>query len=172
MLTLAIAALLLSGSPASPQQSQGGQQEKEPRYNQFRKFQLKDLQVVELKVGEKEEHKLRTWVMDTELKRQEGMMFLEDQDVANDRAMIFAFNRAQLLSFWMKNTYIPLDIAYMGATGRILKTYTMRPLDTYTDYGSRYPAKYALEMKQGTIDRLGMKVAQTIKIPDDVKAKD
>lgn len=175
MMMIAFAmSLVLSGEPdAAPiQQDAQEQKQKQPRYNRFRRNQLKDLQVVELKLGTKLQHKFTTWVMDTDDKRSEGMMFLEDQDVAKNQAMIFVFKNEQLLSFWMMNTLIPLDIAYVDEDGLIVKTYTMRARDTISDYGSRTPAKYAIEFKSGTFKRLGIKTGQKVEIPDKVKAKD
>ncbi len=170
MLTIALAmTLALLGEP---QQQTTQQEQKPPRHISQRQFQLKDLQVEEIKLGEKLEHKMKVWVMDTEAKRQEGLMFVQDGDMTKEQGMIFVFKQAEILSFWMKNTYIPLDIAYLDTNGRIVMTYTMRELDIYSDYGSRYPAKYALEMKKGTMQRLGIKAGQKIEIPDKVKAKE
>lgn len=168
MLTALIAFALVHIDFAEPQD----QAAKEQRYIRSRQFQLKDLQVEELKVGVKQEHKFKTWVMDTDAKRQEGMMFLLNEDVADDQAMIFVFDKAETLSFWMKNTYIPLDIAYIDTNGKIVKTYTMQALDVYTDYTSKLPAKYALEMKKGTMLKLGILVGQKVEIPEKVKAKE
>ena len=176
MLMIALAAMLaLLGQPdALPglQDGQDQQKQKPPRENRYRRNQLKDLQVVELKLGTKLQHKFTTWVMDTEGKRQEGMMHLEDEDVAKNQAMIFVFKKEEVLSFWMMNTLIPLDIAYVNEKGTIVKTYTMRALDTITSYTSVSPAMYAIEFEAGTFRRLGIKSGQKVEIPDKVKAKD
>ncbi len=178
MLTVLAALLLAMTQGSAGYQTGQVQDQKPPRNIPERKFQLKDLQVEDLWVGEidaktgKPQHKLKSWVMDTDAKRQEGLMFVLDGDIKADEGMIFAFKYAENQRFWMMNTYIHLDVAYIGADFRIVKTYTMIAHDTTTDYSSIRPAKYVLEMKQGTIKRLGMKLGQTVVIPDKVKAKE
>ena len=164
-------ALVAQSDVAQVVQDAQDQKQKPPRYNRFRRNQLKDLQIVELKLGTKLQHKFTTWVMDVEDKRQEGMMFLEAQDVAKNQAMIFVFKEDEVLGFWMKNTLIPLDIAYVTSEGTIVKTYTMRAHDTISDYGSRSKAMYAIEFRSGTFKKLGIKTGQKVEIPDTVKAK-
>ncbi len=176
MLTLILAMTL--GLTANSVEVQQHKDERVYRNIPQRKFQLKDLQLEELWVGEidketgKPQHKLKSWVMDTDAKRSEGLMFVLDGDIKTDESMIFAFKEAEEQRFWMMNTYIHLDIAYIGADFKIVKTYTMLAHDTTTNYTSVKPAKYVLEMKQGTIKRLGMKLGQTVSIPDKVKAKE
>ncbi len=53
----------------------------------------------------------------------------------------------------MKNTYVPLTIAYINDSGIITQLIDMRPLDTSVTYNSKKPARYALEMKQGWFKR-------------------
>jgi uncharacterized membrane protein (UPF0127 family) len=68
--------------------------------------------------------------------------------LAPDHGMLFVFERPQPLGFWMKNTYIPLSIAFVDANGVILNIEDMQPHDESTHL-SRGNALYAIEMKQG-----------------------
>jgi uncharacterized membrane protein (UPF0127 family) len=65
-----------------------------------------------------------------------------------DHGMLFVFAAPQPLAFWMRNTYVPLSIAFIAADGRILNIEDMAPRtdDTHPSKGS---ALYALEMKKG-----------------------
>ena len=57
----------------------------------------------------------------------------------------------------MKNTFIPLDIAYISADGIINEIYRMEPLDYSIIYPSNKPAKYALEVNAGWFKKNGIK---------------
>jgi uncharacterized protein len=65
-----------------------------------------------------------------------------------DHGMLFIFEAPQPLAFWMKNTYVPLSIAFVDKGGRILNVEDMRPQDESTHW-SKGPALYAIEMRQG-----------------------
>ena len=65
-----------------------------------------------------------------------------------DHGMLFVFDRPQPLAFWMKNTYIPLSIAFVDANGAILNIEDMQPQDEST-HSSKGNALYAIEMKRG-----------------------
>ena len=65
-----------------------------------------------------------------------------------DHGMLFVFEAPQPLAFYMKNTYIPLSIAFVDANGVILNIEDMQPHDEATHW-SRGNALYAIEMKQG-----------------------
>jgi uncharacterized membrane protein (UPF0127 family) len=65
-----------------------------------------------------------------------------------DHGMLFVFDTPQPLAFWMKNTFVPLSIAFIGADGTILNIEDMAP-QTETTHPSRSLALYALEMKKG-----------------------
>jgi uncharacterized membrane protein (UPF0127 family) len=65
-----------------------------------------------------------------------------------DHGMLFVFESPQPLAFWMKNTYIPLSIAFVDADGKIVNIEDMQPQDESV-HVSRAPALYAIEMRRG-----------------------
>ncbi len=134
-----------------------------------RLFQLDDLQRVPLKINGKT---LMAWVMDSDMKRQEGMMFVKDADFKEDEGMIFAFPNEDFRRFWMRNTLVPLDIAYCDKDGRVLNTYTMRAMDETTDYSSRGRSMFVVETKAGVMKKWGIKAGDRFEIPEDVVARD
>src|SRR5262249_27969666 len=75
-----------------------------------------------------------------------GLMFR--QSLPADHGMLFVFERESVQQFWMRNTTIPLSIAYADAHGRIVRIADLVPLDEHpvTSLG---PARYALEMNRG-----------------------
>src|SRR5215472_18912790 len=91
-------------------------------------------------------HKLVAEIAATEATRTTGLM--NRFSLQPDHGMLFVFSEPQPLAFWMKNTYVPLSIAFIGADGRIVNIEDMAPL-TESTHPSRGLALYALEMKKG-----------------------
>ncbi len=87
--------------------------------------------------------------------RATGLMYREDLD--DGFGMLFVFEEPRMQSFWMKNTVIPLSIAYADADGRILEIYDMEP-ESLAPVRSRYPAKFALEVPQGFFLRADIRI--------------
>ena len=78
-----------------------------------------------------------------------------------DHGMVFVFERAEPLTFWMKNTFIPLSIAFIASDGRILNIEDMAPQDEST-HPSKGPALYALEMRKGWFAERGIKAGDKV----------
>lgn len=91
-------------------------------------------------------HRLVAEIASTPAQREIGLM--NRFSLQPDHGMLFVFDDAQPLAFWMKNTFIPLSVAFVDAGGRILNIESMAPQDLTTHW-SRGPALYALEMRQG-----------------------
>ncbi len=72
-----------------------------------------------------------------------------------DHGMIFVFEQAEPQAFWMKNTFIPLSIAFIGSDGRIINIEDMAPQDESMHW-SRGPAQYALAMRKGWFAERGI----------------
>jgi hypothetical protein len=111
------------------------------------------------------------WVADEFDEQQRGLMFVNAEQLAplsdgTRRGMIFVFDHEQKLSFWMRNTIIPLDIAYVDSEGRVVATYTMVPLDDRLgQYQSRDPARIAIEVSAGVWRDLGLIAGDQVDIP-------
>jgi uncharacterized protein len=78
--------------------------------------------------------------------RAEGLMYRDE--VPDGTGMLFVFQDSQPRAFWMANTYVPLDIAYMDPSYRIVDIIAMDALIT-DSYPSSAPAMFALEVRQG-----------------------
>jgi len=92
--------------------------------------------------------------------RQKGLM---NRDfLPENQGMLFVFEESQYLPFWMRNTFIPLDIAFIAADGTIVDIQHMAPLDETKQYISAAPALYALEVKEGWFARHGIKVGSVV----------
>ena len=77
--------------------------------------------------------------------------------------MLFVFQDSQIRSFWMANTLIPLDIAYIDENLRIVDIQAMEP-QTEDTYPSAKPAMFALEVNQGWFEAKGIGVGAQAKI--------
>jgi hypothetical protein len=112
----------------------------------------------------------RVWVARTDAEQRRGLMHITASQLApladgTERGMLFVFPDERVRSFWMRNTIIPLDIAYLRSDGTIVKTHTMPPLVTRT-FTSIEPARFALEINAGRLDALGVYEQTRIEIPE------
>ena len=110
---------------------------------------------------------LRVWLALSDEQHMEGLMFVPENEIADDQGMLFVFPDEWYRSFWMKNTITALDIAFARMDGEIVKIHTMPPL-TLDTFPSLEPAMFALEVKAGTFARLGIKEGDQIVIPPEV----
>ena len=86
--------------------------------------------------------------------RSRGLMFRESLD--EDRGMLFDFGRPQVASMWMRNTYVPLDMLFIDAAGRITQiAANTQPLSD-TVVASREPVRAVLELRGGVSAKLGI----------------
>lgn len=115
-----------------------------------------ELPTVELRITG---YRLVAEVAATEAARTTGLM--NRFSLQPDHGMLFVFKEAQPQAFWMRNTYVPLSIAFIGADGRILNIEDMTPL-TENAHPSRGRALYALEMKKGWFAQRAIKAGDSV----------
>lgn len=111
------------------------------------------------------------WLAKTFTQQQQGLMFatasqLDPLPDGTPRGMLFIFPSERFLSFWMRNTYVPLDLAYARADGVIAETHALVPLDE-TPVTAGEPVQYALEVFTGTLAAKGIGVGDLIVIPPE-----
>lgn len=120
-----------------------------------------EIETRELAIGEQ---CLEVEIADRSKTRQRGLMFRPF--LPEDAGMLFVYPRAQRLSFWMQNTLIPLDIAFIDADGVITEFRQMRPLDTRNTV-SAGAVPYALEVNAGWFERHGIEPGEQVRgLPD------
>ena len=115
------------------------------------------------------EHRLIVEVVATRSARNCGLAFREA--LPANHGMLFIYGADRILEFWMKNTVIPLTIAYLNVDGEILETYEMDPHEPERRYTSSAPVRYALETNQGWFRTHGIEVGDTVNfhLPADLK---
>jgi uncharacterized membrane protein (UPF0127 family) len=111
---------------------------------------------VELAIGAKT---FTLEIADSPEEREKGLMFRENMPA--DHGMLFLFERDQLLGFWMKNTIIPLSIAYLDSKGTIIDIFKLVPGDETPVVSSR-SVRYAIELNRGAFEAAGASVGTVI----------
>lgn len=89
--------------------------------------------------------KLKVEVANDNLKREKGLMYRDY--LGDDEGMLFIFDEEKPLTFWMKNTYIPLDIIFLNSQKQVVQIYTnTKTNQTIETYPSIVPAQYVVEV--------------------------
>lgn len=100
-------------------------------------------------------------IADTQLKRSEGLMFRESLE--NDKGMLFVFEKPGIYNFWMKNTYIPLDIIWIY-DNQIIHFITAQPCfdENCTSFGPNNLSELVLEVNSGFVEKNNIKIGDPI----------
>jgi hypothetical protein len=105
-------------------------------------------------------HQLTVELAATAAHRGRGLMFREK--LQGDRGMLFMFPDERVLDFWMRNTSIPLSIAFADASGRIVRVADLEPFSE-VPVSSRELARYALEVNRGWFEARGIRSGDAIR---------
>lgn len=140
---LAAALTALSGTPSHAQGTQAG-------------GAPQSLAAIQLQAGM---HIIQAEVAQTPREREVGLM--NRPSMAPNHGMLFVFEAPATQCFWMKNTLIPLDIAFLADDGTVVNVDVMQP-QTLESHCSAKPVRYVLEMNQGWFAKRGVKAGSRI----------
>jgi uncharacterized membrane protein (UPF0127 family) len=104
-------------------------------------------------------HNIRAQLAITPMQRQIGLM--HRREMPTHEGMLFVFDEASQQCFWMRNTLIPLSIAFLAEDGTVVNLADMKP-QSDDSHCSAKPVRYALEMNQGWFAKRGVKAGTRI----------
>jgi len=118
---------------------------------------------LEIADGKKVKHTFEVWLADSPRRQSQGLMFVRSLPAM--RGMLFVHESPKQLSMWMKNTYIPLDMVFIDAKGRIQQIVEQTTPHSLATVSSREPALAVLEIAGGEAKRLGLHAGQRVVHP-------
>lgn len=118
--------------------------------------------IVTFNPGTTRETRLTVEIARSPQERQRGLMFRET--LAADAGMLFDFGGESTSGFWMKDTLVPLSIAFVSPEGVIVDIQDMRPLDETVHYSPR-PYRWAVEANQGWFSEHGVVIGDRVSVP-------
>jgi hypothetical protein len=106
----------------------------------------------------------------TEAQRRRGLMEVTDPELGGLDGMVFVYAEDETGGFWMRNTPLPLSIAYLDAGGRLVSATGMAPCGDSPDcplYPAGGPYRYAVEVPRGGLDDLGITRGARVRVGGD-----
>lgn len=104
-------------------------------------------------------HRIEAEVASTWPSRAEGLM--HRRQLAASRGMLFVFPESARHCMWMRNTHVPLSVAFVDEAGNVINIAEMQP-ESEENHCAARPAKYALEMNAGWFKQRGIAAGQRI----------
>ena len=118
---------------------------------------------IHLGPGKKNELKFDVWLADTPRRQAQGLMFV--RSLTPQRGMLFVHESPKPIGMWMKNTYIPLDMLFIDAKGRIRQIAENTTPHSLEVIRSQEPALAVLEIGGREASRLGIKPGHKVSHP-------
>ncbi|MBU6377985.1 MAG: DUF192 domain-containing protein [Gammaproteobacteria bacterium] len=100
-------------------------------------------------------HEFDIWIADTPERQRQGLMFV--RDLPASQGMLFVNESPRVSTFWMKNTYIPLDMLFIDARGRIVAIFANTTPLSLEPVGPSAPVRAVLELRGGEAARRGIR---------------
>jgi len=113
-------------------------------------------------------HTFKVQVVDTPETRAKGLMYVTE--LAENAGMLFDFREERPVSFWMQNTYIPLDMIFVDAAGVVKSVHANAIPHGTTSIPSGFPVQYVLEIPGGVAAKIGLEPGDTMDHPRIAKS--
>ena len=114
-------------------------------------------------------HRFSVWIADTPARQRQGLMFV--RDLPADQGMLFVNERPRPTSFWMKNTFIPLDILFFDARGKLIGAFERSTPHSLEPIGPDGLVKWVLEVRAGEAARRGIGVNDSLTVIGSPEAR-
>ncbi|MET0986881.1 MAG: DUF192 domain-containing protein [Steroidobacteraceae bacterium] len=101
------------------------------------------------------QHRFQVWIATTDVHRAQGLMFV--RALPPDAGMLFVYSEPRTISMWMKNTFIPLDMVFIKANGRVAQVVGNTTPHSLKSIVSKSDVVAVLELNADTADRLGIR---------------
>jgi uncharacterized membrane protein (UPF0127 family) len=108
-------------------------------------------------------HRFDIWIADTSARREQGLMFVKS--LADDAGMLFIYPAPQPIAMWMKNTYIPLDMLFIRADGRVARVTPNTKPHSLETIESGESVLGVLELKAGTAAKMNIRAGALVMHP-------
>ena len=108
-------------------------------------------------------HTFKVWVAADEARRARGLMHV--RELANDEGMLFVYPQEQMIGMWMKNTFIPLDMLFVAADGRVIRVAENTTPHSLATVSSERAALGVIELKGGAAAKLGIRAGARVEHP-------
>ncbi len=118
------------------------------------KLQRFERDTLSIETGGGERHRFEVELALTGAQQAQGLMYR--RSLAADAGMLFLYRGAGMLSMWMKNTTVPLDMLFIAPDGRVVHIAERTVPHSLETVSSRFAASAVLEVNGGTVARLGV----------------
>jgi uncharacterized protein len=108
-------------------------------------------------------HRFTVWIADDDRSRARGLMFV--RELPADHGMLFLFGKPRFVSFWMKDTPLPLDLVFIDAEGMVVNVAAEATPHSLEPIESEAPVTAVLELAGGTAGRIKLSRGSRIRDP-------
>lgn len=130
-------------------------------FSEGRVIPLSQLYLTPLEIKDKMFH---LWLALNPLQHTEGLSFVSSDAVPHRYGMLFIYPENQERTFWMKDTFLDLDIAFIKESGEVSDVYSMER-DSYEFFSSTEEVRYVLELRRGVFKEIALKAGDKIQLP-------